>query len=105
MNEESTSKQALITVRYTVKPGKRDEFFRRLEEEGVIEGSRKEPGNRKYDYYFPVDSADDICLLELWTDAEAQIAHGKTSHYQKLAKLKEEYVTEAAVRKYIAEEY
>lgn len=94
------SNPILVTVRYTVKDGKREEFYRHIVEQGIDTASREEAGNRKYDYYYPADSENDLCLLELWDSQEAQKIHGTTSHYQKLAALKAEYVTNAEIQIY-----
>lgn len=90
----------LVTVRYLVKDGKREEFYQKIAEQGIDTASRAEPGNRKYDYYYPTDSADALCLLELWDSREAQKVHGTTPHYQKLAALKAEYVSDADIKIY-----
>ena len=90
------SNPILVTVRYTVKDGKREEFYRHIVEQGIDTASRAEDGNRKYDYYYPTDSEQDLCLLELWDSREAQKIHGTTDHYQKLSNLKATYVTNAA---------
>lgn len=94
------SNPILVTVRYTVKDGKREEFYRHIVEQSIDTASREEAGNRKYDYYYPADSESDLCLLELWDSREAQKIHGTTSHYQKLAALKAEYVTNAEIQIY-----
>ncbi len=90
----------LATVRYTVKEGKREEFYQKAVDLGIAAASRKEPGNVKYDFYYPVDSENDICLLEIWANAEAQKQHGNTDHYQLLSELKREYVQKVQIQSY-----
>jgi len=41
-----------------------------------------------------------LLLLEIWVDEAAQVAHGKTAHYQKLQALKKDYVTAVAIEKF-----
>ena len=89
-----------VEVHYQVKPRKREEFYRKIQEQGIDTDSRAEAGNIKYDYYYAIDDPDSICLIEAWTDGEAQIAHGSTAHYAKLTALKNEYVVKAEVLKY-----
>ncbi|MCD8356457.1 MAG: antibiotic biosynthesis monooxygenase [Clostridia bacterium] len=90
----------LVTVRYTVKEGLRDTFYQQIVEQGIDTASRAEAGNYKYDYYYPLDSDRDICLLEIWSDAEAQKAHAETPHYQQLSKLKAAYVEQVQLKSY-----
>ncbi|MBC3887385.1 hypothetical protein GH810_03560 [Acetobacterium paludosum] len=90
----------LVNVRYTVKPGKRNAFLEETSRQGIISESRTEPGNIKYEYYIPVESENDLFLMEMWVSSEAQAAHGKTAHYKMLQALKEEYITAITIEKY-----
>ena len=90
----------LLNVRYTIKPGKRDEFFKKVNEQGIISESRAEPGNYKYNYYKPADSENALFLMEMWVSKEAQAAHIKTEHFSRLQILKKEYVTDVEIEKY-----
>ena len=44
----------------------------------IIEMSRAEAGNIEYCMFFPMDSDDDICILEKWESKENIEAHQKT---------------------------
>jgi quinol monooxygenase YgiN len=90
----------LLNVRYTVRPGKRDEFLEKAGMQGIIRDSRAEPGNYKYEYYIPVDSENDLFLMEMWVSSKSLAAHGRTEHYTMLQALKKEYVTAVAIEKY-----
>ncbi len=94
----------LVAVKYTVKPGKRDEFYKKVAGEGIIEESKAEAGNLKYEISASLDSQDVLCLLEIWDSTESQMLHGQTLHYQKLQALKNEYVTNVAIEKYLISE-
>ncbi len=90
----------LVNVTYKIKKGKREEFFNKVNEMGIVKDSRQEPGNRKYEYFFPVESEDTLFLMEMWVNDIDQAMHGKTEHYKKLQSLKEEYVTDVNIEKY-----
>jgi quinol monooxygenase YgiN len=94
------NKLILVNVRYTIKPGKRDEFLEKVIQQGIIRKSKEEPGNVKYEYYIPVGSENVLFLMEMWVNSATQIVHGKTEHYQRLQVLKEEYVTDVTIEKY-----
>lgn len=53
----------ILTVNYKLKEGKRDEFVKRLLREKITEHTRMEPGCIKYEYYLPIDRADELFLL------------------------------------------
>jgi len=95
-----TKENLMLNVTYTLKPGKRAEFFNAL---NIIEAgklSKAEPGNIKYEYFYPVDSEDQLFLIEIWKDDAAFSIHINTEHFKKLQSLKEEYVSEVSIEKY-----
>lgn len=96
----NTNRLLMLQVTYHIHKEKRDEFYRKVEEQGIIQKSKEEPGNYKYDYYIPKGSDNDLCLIEIWTGEQAQKMHGHTEQYQKLTKLKEEYVEAVEIEKY-----
>ena len=63
-----------------------------------------ESGNIEYVMFFPMDSDDDICILEKWESKENIEAHQKTLHYAILNELKEKYVEKVEIKKYWVEE-
>ncbi|MPN65031.1 hypothetical protein SDC9_212810 [bioreactor metagenome] len=97
---EKMQHQILLCVRYTTQPGQVNTFLAALNEQGIIQASKAEPGNAKYEYSIPVEAENALLLLEIWVDAEAQAAHVNTAHYQKLQALKKAYVTDVAIEKY-----
>ena len=90
----------LVCVRYIIKEEKRNEFLKKVDDQGIIRESKAEPGNVKYEYSVPIDSENDLILTEIWTNSAAQIGHGKTEHYQRLQALKKEYVQDVSIEKY-----
>lgn len=90
----------LVNVKYTVRPGKREEFLQKVTEAGIIRDSKAEPGNAGYEYSLPIGAEDELFLMEKWVNAAAQAAHGKSEHYAKLQALKQEYVTKVEIEKF-----
>ena len=87
-------------VKYKVKAGKRDEFINELIEHKMIEKSRQEPGNVKYEVLMPIDSKDGIILSEIWTNKMEQQRHSMTAHYAVLGELKKKYVEDVSIVTY-----
>lgn len=92
--------ELLMHVIYKTKAGKRDEFIQKVEEAGIIEASRQEPGNVAYQYFYPIDDNSNVLLVESWTNTAAQATHGKTEHFKKLTEIKKEYVENVIIKKY-----
>ena len=90
----------VLNVTYKCNPDMREEFLEMIYTEGIDEASRAEDGNIKYDYYTPVDSNDDLLLVEKWRDSDALAAHGRQPHFARLAELKAEFVIETVIEKF-----
>lgn len=96
----NTKENLLLNVTYTTKPGKRTAFLNALTQLGVVEKSKQEPGNIRYDYFYPVDSEDQLLLVEIWEDEEALAFHAQTEHYQQLQSIKGDYLINASIDKF-----
>ena len=93
-----------INVIYTMKDqeGSRENFLLGASE--VRQEVRKEEGCLQYDYFLPVDSPDQVLLVEKWTGPEAQKAHTAQPHMKKLARLKERWVQDVFLERYELED-
>ena len=84
----------LIQVAYTMRPGQRDAFVRKIRESGILDAIRGEEGCLGYSYYLPEEEDGTLLLIEKWTDAPAQKAHLETPHMKQMAAFKPEYVAD-----------
>ena len=91
----------VLNVTYKCKPGMKEAFLEAIKAEGLDVACRNEDGNIKYDYYFPVDDSDEMLLVEKWRDADALDAHGKQPHFARLGELKNEYVDDTTIEKFL----
>ncbi|MCR4758868.1 MAG: antibiotic biosynthesis monooxygenase [Oscillospiraceae bacterium] len=90
----------MVEVHYYLKDGKRNDFYNAIIRQGIADAARAEVGNEKYDYYFSPENENELVLLEIWKSAEAVQFHMETLHYQALAELKKEYVTDTVFRQF-----
>lgn len=93
-------KTLFLQVRYHLKKGTRQEFYRRFRDNNIREFSASEEGNIEYELYMPLDSDNDICILEQWQDEKAQKQHLETLHYAILSELKAKYVLKTEIQKF-----
>ena len=84
----------LVQVTYTMRPGQRDAFVRKIRESGILDAIRGEEGCLGYSYYLPEEEDGTLLLVEKWTDAQAQKAHLETPHMKQMAAFKPEYVAD-----------
>ena len=84
----------LIQVTYTMRPGQRDAFVRKIRESGILDAIRGEEGCLGYSYYLREEEDGTLLLIEKWTGAPAQKAHLETPHMKQMAAFKPEYVAD-----------
>lgn len=84
----------LIQVTYTMRPGQREAFVRKIRETGILDAIRGEDGCLGYSYYLPEEEDGTLLLIEKWTGAPAQKAHLETPHMKQMAAFKPEYVAD-----------
>ena len=91
----------VLNVTYKCKAGMREEFLEAIVSEGIDVACRAEAGNIKYDYYMSTDHDDEMLLVEKWCDADAVTSHGQEAHFKRLGEIKNEFVEETIIEKYI----
>lgn len=93
----------VLNVTYKCKAGMREKFLEKIVSEGIDVACRTEAGNIKYDYYMSADKADEMLLVEKWRDADAVTSHGQEAHFKRLGEIKDEFVEETIIEKYVAD--
>ena len=66
-------------------------FYEEVKAAGIIENSKEEAGNLRYDYFFSADKENEILLVEKWESPESQQYHSTLPHFAELGKIKEKY--------------
>lgn len=91
-----------IHIYYTGSPGAARAFAEEMCASGTVQAIREEPGNLKYDYYFPMDDPDTVLLIDRWSSQEALDAHHASPMMQHIARLREHYGLCLRVERYVA---
>lgn len=55
-----------VNLYYTGKNGSARKFAEEMESSGVADRIRNEPGNKKYEYFIPLDEPETILLIDSW---------------------------------------
>ncbi|MDR0490557.1 MAG: antibiotic biosynthesis monooxygenase [Oscillospiraceae bacterium] len=83
----------IVTGTYKIKPGMREEFLKKVIDQGIYAEFLKENGNLSYNYFFPYGNDDDVYFVEQWENMAAWDAHKAAPNTAKLQPLKDEYMT------------
>jgi quinol monooxygenase YgiN len=89
-----------IHLYYTGKNGSARKFAEEMEKSGVAAAIRAEEGNLRYDYFFPMNEAETVLLIDSWKDQEALDRHHASNMMKELAALREKYDLHMKVERY-----
>ena len=73
-------------------PGKREEFIKKVNAEGIADAVRAEDGCICYDYYFSEKDENEILLIEKWKSSKHQQVHLDQPHMVRLREFKGDYI-------------
>lgn len=90
-----------INIYYTGENGSARKFAEEMVSSGVVERVRNEKGNLKYEYFFPMDDAETVLLIDRWENQEALDRHHKSEMMQEIAILREKYHLHMKVEQFV----
>ncbi len=93
-----------INIYYTGKNGNARKFAEEMISSGIVDKIRKEEGNLKYDYFFPMNNNETLLLIDSWKDQESLDIHHQSEMMKEIAELREKYDLHMKVEKYIRQE-
>ena len=89
-----------VLIRYKGSNGNAKKFVDEMISSGVVEEIRKEEGNLRYEYFFPLDDNESVLLVDSWEDQEALDRHHQLPLMNKIKELREKYDLHMEVEKY-----
>ena len=90
----------IINIYYTGENGSARKFANEMTSKGIVDKIRKEEGNLKYDYFFPMDEPETVLLIDKWKDEKALDFHHKSHMTNEIAELREKYKLKMRVEKH-----
>lgn len=90
-----------INIYYKGENGSARDFAREMIESGIVDEIKKEPGNIRYNYFFPIDDVETVLLIDTWENQEAIDIHHNSTMMEKIVKLREKYNLHMIVERYI----
>lgn len=89
-----------VNIYYTGKNGSARRFAEEMVALGVVDAVRAEEGNERYEYFFPMDDAETVLLIDRWRDQAALDAHHASSMMAKIAELRKKHGLRLRVERY-----
>lgn len=90
----------IVNIYYTGKNKSAKKFAEEMISRGIVDKIRAEEGNEGYEYFYPIDDAETILLIDRWRSQEALDFHHKTEMMQEIAELRKKYQLKMKVEKF-----
>ena len=90
-----------MNLYYTGQNGSARKFAAEMTESGVVQAVRAEKGNLRYAYFFPMEDAETVLLIDSWENQQALDAHHASPLMAKIAALREKYDLHMRAERYI----
>lgn len=89
-----------VNLYYTGVNGAARAFAEEMEESGIAAAIRAEDGSERYEYFFPMNDAETVLLIDRWRDQAALDRHHASPMMKSLAALREKYDLHMRVERY-----
>ena len=89
-----------VNIYYKGINGNAKKFVNEMIDLVIVDKSRKEEGNLRYEYFFPIDDNETVLLIDCWKNQEALDIHHKLPLMKEIMELREKYDLHMVVEKY-----
>lgn len=93
-----------INIYYTGTNGAARKFAEEMESSRTAAAIRKEKGNLRYDYFFPMTDPETVLLIDSWENQQAIDLHHASPMMEKIAELRNKYDLHMKVERYLSDE-
>lgn len=93
-----------VNIYYSGENGSARAFSEEMVRSGTVAAIRAEEGNLRYAYFFPMDDAETVLLIDQWRDQAAIDAHHASPMMGQIAALREKYDLHMRVERFVSDE-
>ena len=93
----------IIHITYTGEGDNARMFAREMTESGIVEAIRAEDGNEQYAYFFPMEDASSVLLIDRWRDQAALDRHHASPMMRTIIALREKYNLHMRVGRFVSD--
>lgn len=91
-----------INIYYKGQNGSAKKFVSEMLSSGLVEEIRKEEGNLRYEYFYPLKDEETVFLIDSWDSQASLDLHHSSPIMKKIMALREKYDLHMQVEKYEA---
>lgn len=77
-----------VNIYYSGTDGNAKRFAEEMLSKGIVNKIRKEKGNLRYEYFFPMNDAETVLLIDSWENQEALDIHHKSPMMERIITLR-----------------
>lgn len=93
-----------VNIYYSGEHENAKKFAEEMLASGTVEKIRAENGNLKYDYFFSLDDAETVLLIDSWKDQHSIDMHHASPMMKTILQLREKYDLHMRVERYISDD-
>lgn len=93
-----------VNIYYSGEHGNARKFAEEMTRSGLVNRIRAETGNRRYEYFFPMDDPETVLLIDSWNDQGAIDLHHASPMMGEITALREKYGLHMKVERYVSDE-
>lgn len=93
-----------VNIYYHGKDGNAKKFAEEMIASGIVKNIRSEPGNLRYEYFFPMEDEETVLLIDSWKNQHAIDTHHASPMMERIIELREKYDLHMRVERYLSDE-
>lgn len=102
--KEEKDTSIVVNIYYTGTGDNARKFAEEMEASGTAAEIRREEGNLRYDYFFPMGDLETVLLIDCWKDQKAIDRHHASPMMEKIAELRVKYDLHMRVERFVSDE-
>lgn len=92
-----------VNIYYSGENGNARKFAEEMTAGGIVRQIRAEAGNERYEYFFPMEDAETVLLIDSWTDQHALDVHHASPMMAEIVRLRDKYQLRMRVERYVSD--
>lgn len=93
-----------VNIYYRGVNGNAKKFAEEMVMSGVVSNIRAEQGNLKYEYFFPMDDAETVLLIDSWENQQSIDVHHNSPMMAEIIELRNKYDLHMEVERFVSDD-